>query len=52
MTCISFRNTGLKLEKRVLSIFEKMGKTLIIPEEMMGAATVVEPAVLHSPFVL
>jgi pyrroline-5-carboxylate reductase len=41
MTCISFRNTGLKLEKRVLSIFEKMGKTLIIPEEMMGAATVV-----------
>ena len=41
MTCISFRNTESQHEKRLLSIFDKMGKTLIIPEEMMGAATVV-----------
>lgn len=41
MTCISFRNTGSKQEERILSIFEKMGKTMIIPEDMMGAATVV-----------
>ena len=41
MTCISFRNTETKHEEWILSVFEKMGKTLIIPEEMMGAATVV-----------
>ena len=41
MTCISFRNTEPKQEERILSIFDKMGKTLIIPEDMMGAATVV-----------
>jgi pyrroline-5-carboxylate reductase len=41
MTCISFGNTKPDQEERILSIFSKMGKTLIIPEEMMGAATVV-----------
>lgn len=41
MTCISFRNTESKQEERILSIFEKMGKTMVIPEDMMGAATVV-----------
>ena len=41
MTCISFGNTKPDQEERILSIFGKMGKTLIIPEEMMGAATVV-----------
>lgn len=41
MTCISFRNTEFKHEERILSIFDKMGKTIIIPEEMMEAATVV-----------
>ena len=41
MTCISFRNTESKHEERILSIFDKMGKTMIIPEDMMGAATVV-----------
>jgi pyrroline-5-carboxylate reductase len=41
MTCISFKNTLAEHETRVLSMFEKMGKTLIIPEELMGAATVV-----------
>ncbi len=41
MTCISFKNAESKLEERMLSVFDKMGKTMIIPEEMMGAATVV-----------
>jgi pyrroline-5-carboxylate reductase len=41
MTCISFRNTESKQEEKIISIIDKMGKTLIIPEEMMGAATVV-----------
>jgi pyrroline-5-carboxylate reductase len=41
MTCISFRNTESGHEERILSLFDKMGKTTIIPEEMMGAATVV-----------
>jgi pyrroline-5-carboxylate reductase len=41
MTCISFRNTGLKHEERILTMFDKMGRTLIIPEDLMGAATVV-----------
>lgn len=41
MTCISFKNTDSVQEKKILSVFDKMGKTLIIPEDMMGAATVV-----------
>jgi pyrroline-5-carboxylate reductase len=41
MTCISFNNTESKHEEKIISIFDKMGKTTIIPEEMMGAATVV-----------
>jgi pyrroline-5-carboxylate reductase len=41
MTCISFRNTESKHEERIMDIFNNMGKTIIIPEEMMGAATVV-----------
>jgi pyrroline-5-carboxylate reductase len=41
MTCISFRNTESKHEEKILSIFDKMGKTMIITEDMMGAATVV-----------
>lgn len=41
MTCISFHNTTAGHEKLVLNLFEKMGKTLVIPEELMGAATVV-----------
>jgi len=41
MTCISFRNTSDKLEKQVISMFDRMGKTLIIPEELMGASTVI-----------
>jgi pyrroline-5-carboxylate reductase len=41
MTCISFRNTESKHEERILSVFDKMGKTMIISEDLMGAATVV-----------
>lgn len=40
MTCISFKNLKPDQEKRVLSIFEKMGKTIVIPEDLMGASTV------------
>jgi len=41
MTCIAFKNTSREQEAMVLSLFEKMGKTLVIPEDMMDAATVV-----------
>jgi pyrroline-5-carboxylate reductase len=41
MTCISFKNTQAKHETEMLSLFEKMGKTMVIPEDMMDAATVV-----------
>jgi pyrroline-5-carboxylate reductase len=41
MTCIAYKNTNTEQETRMLSMFEKMGKTLIIPEDMMDAATVV-----------
>ena len=41
MTCISYKNATRESEEIILSLFEKMGKTLVIPEDMMGAATVV-----------
>jgi pyrroline-5-carboxylate reductase len=41
MTCISFSNMKPGQEETVISIFEKMGKTMVIQEELMGAATVV-----------
>lgn len=41
MTCISFKNTTSEQEKSMNALFEKMGKTLVIPEDMMDAATVV-----------
>lgn len=41
MTCISFKNTESSQEEKMRTIFDKMGKTMIIPEDMMGAATVV-----------
>jgi pyrroline-5-carboxylate reductase len=41
MTCISYRNTTRESEEQIISLFDKMGKTLVIPEDMMGAATVV-----------
>jgi len=41
MTCIAFKNCTPKHEKKILSIFENMGKTLVIPEDLMSAATVI-----------
>jgi pyrroline-5-carboxylate reductase len=41
MTCISFKNTSAEQEAIMLNMFEKMGKTLVIPEDMMDSATVV-----------
>jgi pyrroline-5-carboxylate reductase len=41
MTCISFKNTTVEQEKSMNVLFERMGKTLVIPEDMMDAATVV-----------
>jgi pyrroline-5-carboxylate reductase len=41
MTCISFKNTTPGQESFMQKMFDKMGKTMIIPEDMMDAATVV-----------
>lgn len=41
MTCMSFKNMKPGQEEIIISLFDRMGKTLIIPEELMGAATVV-----------
>lgn len=41
MTCIAFNNTDPSQEKTILSIFDKLGQTMIIPEELMSAATVI-----------
>jgi len=41
MTCIAFKNTTTQQESTMLAMFDKMGKTLVIPEDMMDAATVV-----------
>jgi pyrroline-5-carboxylate reductase len=41
MTCISYKNMKPGQEEMVISLFDKMGKTMVIQEELMGAATVV-----------
>jgi pyrroline-5-carboxylate reductase len=41
MTCLSFRNMKKIQETRIISMFDKLGKTVIIPEDLMGAATVI-----------
>jgi pyrroline-5-carboxylate reductase len=41
MTCISYKYTDSAHENLILPLFEKLGKILVIPEELMGAATVV-----------
>jgi len=40
MTCVSFMNTTDLQEKMILTLFNKMGEALVIPEDLMGAATV------------
>lgn len=41
MTCIAYKNTDVIHENLILPLFEKLGKVLVIPEDLMGAATVV-----------
>jgi pyrroline-5-carboxylate reductase len=41
MTCIAFKNTSTEQETTMQAMFDKMGKTMVIPEDMMDAATVV-----------
>jgi len=41
MTCIAFKNTSTEQEATMQAMFDKMGKTMVIPEDMMDAATVV-----------
>jgi pyrroline-5-carboxylate reductase len=41
MTCIVSKNAQPDHQELILSMFNKMGSTLEIPEDMMGAATVV-----------
>jgi len=41
MTCMSFKNMEPAQERKVTALFDKMGKTIVIPEELMGAATVI-----------
>jgi len=40
MTCISYKNGNKQIAESVISLFEKLGKTIVINEELMGAATV------------
>lgn len=40
MTCIAFSNTVKDQETGILTLFGRLGKTLVIPEELMNAATV------------
>ncbi len=41
MTCLSFRNMDQAQEEFITGIFDGVGKTLVIPEELMAAATVI-----------
>ncbi len=41
MTCITSKNANAEHQEMVMSMFNKMGSTLEISEDMMGAATVV-----------
>ncbi len=41
MTCITSKNCNAEQELLITSMFDKMGKTLKITEDMMGAATVI-----------
>ncbi len=41
MTCISFRNTDRGTEESIVALFDRLGKTMVIPEDLMSAATVI-----------
>lgn len=40
MTCLSFSNTGKEQEESVVNLFDQLGRTVIIDEKLMDAATV------------
>jgi len=40
MTCISYKNADEKVVNSIISLFDKLGKTIVILEELMAAATV------------
>jgi pyrroline-5-carboxylate reductase len=40
MTCISYKNGDKKITESVISLFERLGKAVVINEELMAAATV------------
>ncbi|HVN56893.1 MAG TPA: pyrroline-5-carboxylate reductase [Bacteroidales bacterium] len=41
MTCIAFRNVPEKLKSGIISMFDRMGRTLVIDDELMDASTVI-----------
>ena len=41
MTCISMSNLNHDQEKFIINLFNSMGRTVVIPEDLMGAATVI-----------
>ncbi|MBN1117867.1 MAG: pyrroline-5-carboxylate reductase [Bacteroidales bacterium] len=41
MTCITCRNISNKQEQEILTLFNRLGKAIIINEDLMGAATVI-----------
>ncbi|MBN2524380.1 MAG: pyrroline-5-carboxylate reductase [Bacteroidales bacterium] len=40
MTCICFRNTTKEQEEKTLALFEQLGKTIILQEDLLDAVTV------------
>lgn len=40
MTCICFKNTSKDEEEQTISLFDKLGKTIILQEELLDAVTV------------
>lgn len=40
MTCVSYCNANTEQEKKIIDILDKLGKTVVIDEELMPAATV------------
>jgi pyrroline-5-carboxylate reductase len=41
MTCITVRNISTEQESEILGIFNRLGKAILINEDLMGAATVI-----------
>lgn len=41
MTCLSFSNIEPSVEKQIQAVFDRMGTTMVIQEDLMSAATVI-----------